>query len=33
MEEEKYLKMETNKELLPKIGTDAKLIIEVPEAK
>lgn len=33
MKEEKFLKMETNKELLPKIGTDAKLIIEVPEAK
>jgi hypothetical protein len=33
MKEEKFLKMETNKELLPKIGTDVKLIIEVPEAK
>jgi hypothetical protein len=33
MKEEKFLKMETNKDLLPKIGTPVKLIIEVPAAK
>jgi hypothetical protein len=33
MKEEKYLKLETDKDLLPKIGTPVKLIIEVPAAK
>jgi hypothetical protein len=33
MKEEKYLKLETDKTLLPKIGTPVKLIIEVPPAK
>jgi hypothetical protein len=33
MKEEKYLKLETNKELLPKEGTPVKLVIEVPPAK
>ena len=28
MKEEKYLKLETNKELIPKEGTPVKLIIE-----
>jgi hypothetical protein len=30
MKEEKYLKLETNKEVLPKEGTPVKLVIEVP---
>lgn len=33
MKEEKYLKLETNKDLLPKEGTPVKLIIDVPPAK
>jgi hypothetical protein len=33
MKEEKFLKLETNKELLPKEGTPVKLIIEVPASK
>lgn len=33
MKEEKYLKLETNKEVLPKEGTPVKLVIEVPPAK
>jgi hypothetical protein len=33
MKEEKYLKLETDKNLLPKIGTPVKLVIEVPAAK
>jgi hypothetical protein len=33
MKEEKYVKLDTNTELLPKEGTPVKLIIEVPEAK
>jgi hypothetical protein len=32
MKEEKFIKMETNKNLLPKEGTPCKLIIEVPAA-
>jgi hypothetical protein len=28
MKEEKYLKLETNPDLIPKIGTPVKLIIE-----
>jgi hypothetical protein len=30
MKEEKYVKLETNKKLLPKEGTSVKLIVEVP---
>ena len=30
MKEEKYVKLETNKKLLPKEGTAVKLVIEVP---
>ncbi len=30
MKEEKYVKLETNKKLLPKEGTAVKLILEVP---
>lgn len=30
MKEEKYLKLETNKDVLPKEGTPVKLVIEVP---
>jgi hypothetical protein len=33
MKEEKYVKLETDKKLLPKEGTPVKLIIEVPPAK
>jgi hypothetical protein len=33
MKEEKFLKLDANKETLPKVGTPLKLIIEVPEAK
>jgi len=33
MKEEKYLKLDTNKEALPMVGKPVKLIIEVPEAK
>ena len=33
MKEEKYVKLETDKKLLPKEGTDVKLILEVPEKK
>lgn len=33
MKEEKYLKLETNKELLPKEGTPVKLVIEIPMPK
>jgi hypothetical protein len=29
MKEEKYLKMDTNKDVLPKEGTDVKLVLEV----
>lgn len=32
MKEEKYLKLETNKELLPAEGTSVKLVIEVPKS-
>jgi Fe2+ transport system protein FeoA len=30
LKEEKYLKLETNKDVLPKVGTDVKLVLEVP---
>jgi hypothetical protein len=30
LKEEKYLKLETNKEVLPKEGTEVKLVLEVP---
>ncbi len=30
MKEEKYVKLETNRKLLPKEGTDVKLILEIP---
>jgi hypothetical protein len=33
MKEEKYVKLETDKKLLPKEGTPVKLILEVPEGK
>jgi hypothetical protein len=33
MKEEKYVKLETDKKLLPKEGTDVKLILEVPEKR
>jgi hypothetical protein len=33
MKEEKYVKLETDKKLLPKEGTPVKLIIEVPASK
>jgi hypothetical protein len=33
MKEEKYVKLETDKKLLPKEGADVKLILEVPEKK
>ncbi len=33
LKEEKYLKLETNPEVVPKVGTAVKLVIEVPEAK
>jgi hypothetical protein len=33
MKEEKYLKLETNKELVPKEGTPVKLVLEVPAKK
>jgi hypothetical protein len=33
MKEEKYLKLETDTDLLPKIGTEVKLILEVPAEK
>jgi len=33
MKEEKYLKLETDKKLLPKEGTPVKLILEVPAGK
>ena len=33
MKEEKFVKLETDKKLLPKEGTAVKLILEVPEAK
>lgn len=33
MKEEKYVKLETNKRLLPKEGTPVKLVLEVPESK
>lgn len=33
MKEEKYVKLETDKKVLPKEGTAVKLIIEVPESK
>ncbi len=33
MKEEKYLKLETNKKVLPKEGTPVKLVIEVPAVK
>jgi hypothetical protein len=33
MKEEKYVKLETDKKLLPKEGTPVKLVIEVPPAK
>jgi hypothetical protein len=32
MKEEKYLKLETDKKLLPPIGTSVKLVIEVPKS-
>jgi hypothetical protein len=32
MKEEKYLKLETDKKLLPPIGTPVKLVIEVPKS-
>ncbi len=33
MKEEKYLKLETNTKLLPKEGTQVKLVFEVPASK
>ncbi len=33
MKEEKYLKLETNPQVLPKEGTPVKLVIEVPLPK
>lgn len=33
MKEEKYVKLETDKKLLPKEGTPVKLIIELPKGK
>lgn len=33
MKEEKYVKLETNAKLLPKVGTAVKLVIEVPQRK
>jgi hypothetical protein len=33
MENEKYLKLETNTRVLPKEGTPVKLVIEVPSGK
>ncbi len=33
MKEEKFVKLETDKKLLPKEGTAVKLVLEVPEAK
>jgi hypothetical protein len=33
MKEEPYVKLETNKKLLPKVGTAVKLVIEVPAAR
>jgi hypothetical protein len=33
MKEEKYLKLETNKKLLPKEGTAVKLVLEMPAGK
>ena len=30
LKEEKYLKLETNPEVVPKVGTAVKLVIEVP---
>ena len=33
MKEEKYLKLETDKKILPKEGAPVKLVIEVPAAK
>jgi hypothetical protein len=33
LEQEKYVKLETNKTLLPKEGTPVKLIVEVPASK
>jgi hypothetical protein len=33
MAEEKFLKLETDKNLLPKEGTPVKLVIEVPASK
>jgi len=33
MKEEKYVKLETNKRLLPKEGTPVKLVLEVPAGK
>ena len=33
MKDEKYVKLETNKKLLPKEGTPVKLVLEVPAAK
>src|SRR5207247_5969468 len=33
MKEEKYVKLETNKRLLPGVGTPVKLVLEVPRGK
>jgi hypothetical protein len=33
LKEEKYVKLETNKKLLPKEGTAVKLILQVPASK
>ncbi len=33
MKDEKYVKLETDKKLLPKEGADVKLILEIPEKK
>jgi hypothetical protein len=33
MKEEKYVKLETNKKLLPGVGTPVKLVLEVPRGK
>ena len=33
MKEEKFLKLETKADLLPKVGTPVKLVIEVPASR
>ena len=33
MEDERFMKLETNKQALPKEGTPVKLVLEVPKGK